>query len=300
MAFLGAQGGVALARRRSPSTSAFRWLSIALALGVVLVSACASGTSGKSPTATTQPDATAARAGQPDRDEPVRWGYNPRRSTRQRDPPFQYAALPPGYRIEAYVGGLQQPTSLAFTPDGRLLVGEQGGAIRVVQDGRLLPDPFYVADVFLPEPEDIVELGLEAITVDPEFEENRYVYVYYVADDPGQRTVLARLRDEDGRGVVDKELLSLDAAPKCCHVAGSMRFAPDGALFVNIGDHQMEAEAQNRGSPFGAILGADAWFRDGVGHGRFPSNYCSLESPNRFYFRGYYQGRHLASNEFLN
>jgi glucose/arabinose dehydrogenase len=184
----------------------------------------------------------------------MRWGYDPRRSTRQRDPPVQYAGLPPGYRIETYASGLELPTSLAFTPDGRMLVGEQGGAIRVVQDGRLLPDPFYVADVFLPEREDIVELGLEAITVDPNFQTNRYVYAYYVTKDPDQRTVLVRLRDEDGRGVVDKELLSLDAAPDCCHVAGSMRFALDGALFIDIGDHQMEAEAQNRGSPFGSIL----------------------------------------------
>ncbi len=245
--------------RRSTLGGSSRWhLGIALAAGVLLLAACGPGSSEAPPTPTTDIlGATASNAPTPlpFREGVIRWGYHPGRETGQRDPPPQFAALPPGYRIEAYVTGLQQPTSFAFTPDGRLLVTEQTGAIRVVENGRLQPEPFYVADVFFPGSGDrIIELGLVGITVDPDFERNGYVYTYSTTKDREQRTVLARIRDEDGRGTDLEEILSLEAAPDCCHISGSLRFAPDGALFVTVGDHQMEAEAQNRGSPFGSIL----------------------------------------------
>ncbi|OGO51988.1 MAG: hypothetical protein A2148_04075 [Chloroflexi bacterium RBG_16_68_14] len=92
------------------------------------------------------------------------------------------------------------------------------------------------------------------IAVDPDFARNGYIYLYYTTKADKQRTVLARIREEDGRGTDLEWLFSLEAAPDCCHIAGSLRFAPDGTLFVTVGDHQMETEAQNRGSPFGAIL----------------------------------------------
>ena len=259
MALLGTQRSVALARQ--PGAGKLRrgwppWLSIAFTLAALLLSSCASGTAGKvaTPTVWPSPSATSSVMGAEQRAGPIRWGYDPSKATGRRDPPAEYAALPPGYRIEAVVGGLQRPTSIAFTPDGRMLVAEQGGAVRVVKDGQLQPEPFYVFDAFVPDRDGVVELGLVGIAVDPDFGENGYVYAYYTAKNREQRTVLARVREDGGRGTDLEELFSLDAAPRCCHIAGSLRFAPDGTLFVTVGDHQMEPEAQNRGSPFGAIL----------------------------------------------
>ncbi len=241
------------------------WLCLAFTVGALLLAACSSGSAGTpptpsptstptlSPTATPAPTPAPPPAAQGER--PSRWGYDPSKPTGLRDPPPQFASLPAGYRIETVVTGLRRPTAIAFTPDGRLLVAEQAGAIRVVTDGQLEPRPFYEPNVFLPGNENaIIELGLVGITVDPEFERNRSVYVYYTTDEPARRTVLARIRDVDGRGTALQEILSLTAAPRCCHIAGSLRFAPDGTLFVTVGDHQMEDEAQNRQSPFGAIL----------------------------------------------
>jgi glucose/arabinose dehydrogenase len=188
-------------------------------------------------------------------DSPIRWGNDPRSNNGQPDAPPHFEGLPAGYRIETYVTGLDHPTAIAFTPDGRLLVAEQGGAVRVVQDGVLKRQSFYDVPAYTPvTPEGFSELGLDGITVDPDFARNGFVYVYYSAKDPRRRTVLARLRDDDGHGKDLRVVMSLPAAPECCHIAGSLRFAPDDTLFVMVGDHQLEAAAQDIGLPYGGVL----------------------------------------------
>lgn len=252
MATLGAR--LAVAALLIPVRPRTTWLGAAAVACALLLVACGagSGSAVETPNATVDEPTTAPTQGA---GQPTRWGYDPGFATGGRDPSPTFAALPAGYSIDTFVTGLEQPTSLAFTTDGRLLITEQRGAIRVVEDGRLRAEPFFTADVFLPDAGDgIIELGLVGITADPEFEENGYVYIYYTAAQPQQRTVLARLRDDAGLGVELTEIFSLDATPECCHIAGSLRFAPDGTLFVTVGDHQLEVEAQNRGSAYGTIL----------------------------------------------
>lgn len=237
-----------------------------VALLALAGAACASGSKGAPATPSPRVLGATARADTPttsplQQEGLLRWGFHPGRETGQRDAPVQYSALPPGYRIETYATGLDRPTALGFLPDGTLLVAEQGGTVRVIHDGALEPEPFFVTEAYFPRSEDqIIELGLVGLAADPAFAQNRLVYLYYATDEPERRTVLARVRDEGGRGTGLEEIFSLDAAPACCHIAGSLRFAPDGTLFVSVGDHQMETSAQDRSSPFGAILRID---RDG-------------------------------------
>ena len=224
-----------------------RWLPLAV-IGAVVV-ACGAG-SGETPTPTaTAVPPTATAPG----DEPLRWGYNPLQATGEHDSQALYNPLPLGYRIETVLSGLDRPTQLAAIPDGRLLVTEQAGTVRVVQDGRLLDEPFFAVDVYLPQLDGTVELGLVGIAIDPEFDEQPYVYLSYAADNP-RRTVIARVRDEGGRGVDLEEILSWEAAPICCHIGGGMTFAPDGTLFIGAGDHGMPNVAQDPTQPPGSIL----------------------------------------------
>src|SRR5262245_27412653 len=70
------------------------------------------------------------------------------------------------------------PTALAFTPDGRLLVTQQTGQLRVYQNGALLAAPaldLTVGDKICP----YFERGLLGVAVDPDFAANHYIYVYY-------------------------------------------------------------------------------------------------------------------------
>ncbi len=226
-----------------------RWLPLGLLAAAALLVAC-TGDNNRAPTATTT--VTSSPTAVPD-DEPRRWGYNPLLPTGEKDSQALFNPLPVGYRIETVLTGLDRPTQLAGTPDGRLLVVEQPGTVRVVQDGRLLEEPFVTVDVYLPELEGTVELGLVGIAVDPEFEEYPYVYLDYAADNP-RRTVVARVRDEGGRGRDVEEILSWEAAPPCCHIGGGMRFAPDGTLFIGVGDHEGPGLAQDPSTPPGSIL----------------------------------------------
>src|SRR5262245_55862689 len=83
------------------------------------------------------------------------------------------ASLPAGFS-ESFVGGLTDPTAMAIAPDGRLFVCEQGGDLRVIKNGALLPTPFVSIGV-----DALLERGLLGVAFDPNFVTNQYVYVYY-------------------------------------------------------------------------------------------------------------------------
>src|SRR5437762_5592724 len=85
------------------------------------------------------------------------------------------ATLPPGF-VEAQVGGnlSGSPTAMAFAPDGRLFVCQQGGQLRVIKNGSLLSTPFVSLTV-----DSSGERGLLGIAFDPNFATNHYLYVYY-------------------------------------------------------------------------------------------------------------------------
>jgi glucose/arabinose dehydrogenase len=89
------------------------------------------------------------------------------------------ATVPPGFSESQVVSGLRNPTAMAFAPDGRLFVCEQGGTLRVIKDGSLLPAPFVTLTV-----NSVGERGLLGVAFDPAFGVNGYVYVYYTATAP--------------------------------------------------------------------------------------------------------------------
>jgi glucose/arabinose dehydrogenase len=88
--------------------------------------------------------------------------------------PAAAASLPAGFTETQVASGLASPTAMAFAPDGRLFVCEQGGRLRVIKDGALLPTPFATLTVNASG-----ERGLLGVAFDPAFQLNRYVYVYY-------------------------------------------------------------------------------------------------------------------------
>ena len=63
---------------------------------------------------------------------------------------------------------------MQFAPDGRLFVAEQGGRLRVIKNGALLPTPFITLPV-----DSAGERGLLGVAFDPNFAANQFVYLYY-------------------------------------------------------------------------------------------------------------------------
>jgi len=224
-------------------------VAFALVATLSLTAACASG----SPAGESRPTAESAAL-----------GVSTATAAEQPLPSRSFAAsLPEGYRIETVLDGLELPTSIAALPDGRLLITEQvAGRVRVVEDGRLLDEPWFELPVFVQtESFAVQELGLVTIAADPAFDENGYVYIYYTEQREGDegRTVFARLREVDGRGAELTPLVTIDLAPVKSHIAGGIAFQ-DGAILLGVGDHEDHSLAPQLASPAGKVLRID---RDG-------------------------------------
>jgi glucose/arabinose dehydrogenase len=158
------------------------------------------------------------------------------------------------YRVQTVVRGLDRPWGLAFLPDGRMLVTERPGRVRVVErDGRLSPPLGGVPPVF-----DRGQGGLLDVALHPRFADNHLVYLSYA--EPGPRgtagTAVARGR-LGGTGLEDVRVIYRQE-PKVTgtsHFGSRLVFAPDGTLFVTQGDRYGErAQAQDLSSLIGKIV----------------------------------------------
>ena len=81
---------------------------------------------------------------------------------------------PSGFTGTTIASGFTNPTAFAIHPDGRIFVCQQGGALRVVKNGALLPTPFMTLTV-----NSTGERGLLGVAFDPNYAVNKYIYVYY-------------------------------------------------------------------------------------------------------------------------
>jgi glucose/arabinose dehydrogenase len=158
-------------------------------------------------------------------------------------------------RVETVAGGLSHPWALAFLPDGRMLVTERPGRLRIVTaDGRLSPPLAGVPRVFARG-----QGGLHDIILDRGFLQNRAVYSCYAEPaDGGGRTAMtrARLNDEGGR-LDDVQVIFRQEGPLSSgnHFGCRIVQARDGTLFLTLGDHfGPRDEAQNLANHLGKIV----------------------------------------------
>ncbi|MFK7742545.1 MAG: sorbosone dehydrogenase family protein [Planctomycetota bacterium] len=161
---------------------------------------------------------------------------------------------PAGFTYETLVDGpLQSATAMAFLPDGRLLITERAtGNVRLFANGQLAGSPWANIQVHSGGP--FAEAGLLGIAVDPDFLNNRYVYVYYTAPG-GSENHIARLQDINGSGQNLTVLTQPGAiTAQLYHNGGTMVFGHDGTLFVGTGDALGAALAQDLNSWRGKVL----------------------------------------------
>jgi glucose/arabinose dehydrogenase len=93
--------------------------------------------------------------------------------------------LPTGFAQQIVATGFTGATAMALLPDGRILVCEQTGDLRMMKNGCLLPEPVLSLTV-----DSYWERGLIGITLDPRFPENGHVYLCYVAPQAPSRLPL--------------------------------------------------------------------------------------------------------------
>jgi glucose/arabinose dehydrogenase len=165
--------------------------------------------------------------------------------------PLTAATLPSGFTETQVASGLSSPTAMAFAPDGRLFVAQQGGALRVIKNGSLLATPFVTVPVNANG-----ERGLLGVAFDPDFASNPYVYVYYTATSPTVHNRVSRFTASGDTAVAGSEvvLLDLNTLGAEIHNGGALHFGPDGKLYIAAGENGNSANAQTLGNLLGKML----------------------------------------------
>jgi aldose sugar dehydrogenase len=156
------------------------------------------------------------------------------------------------FRVVELVRGLEQPWSLAFLPDGRMLVTEKVGRLRVVKDGRL--DPRSIEG--LPEVEVHGQGGLMDVALHPRFPENGLVYLSYAErGEGGVGTAVARGRLA-GHRLEDVQVI-FRQQPKGStgrHFGSRLVFDREGHLNLTLGDRGEMERAQKPDDHAGSVI----------------------------------------------
>jgi glucose/arabinose dehydrogenase len=148
-------------------------------------------------------------------------------------------------------------SSMAFTPDGRLFFSEKNtGQIRIMERGNVLNKPFAtLQDSYVD-----AEQGMLGLTIDPLFEKNHYVYLYYTATTNNGNEIVNRLvRFTDANNTAKNKVILIDNIPAISgyHSGGAIAFGPDDKLYLGIGDATVPEFSQNPSVLLGKVLRID-------------------------------------------
>lgn len=156
------------------------------------------------------------------------------------------------FKTQTIVDNLSHPWGMAFLPDGNILITERTGRLRIVENGKLNPKPI----TGLPDIAVTGQGGLLDVALHPDFANNRWAYLSFASKgEGGYGTEVIRARLE---GMKLKELKKIfTAVPKAGggnHFGSRLLFAPDGKLFITLGDRGEQEKAQDIGQHPGSLI----------------------------------------------
>ncbi len=162
------------------------------------------------------------------------------------------------YRVETVASGLDHPWSLAFLPDGRMLVTERPGRLRLIEpgpDGRpqLRPDPVAGVPPVLSQGQS----GLFEVLPDPDFARNRRILLSYAHGQPQANHLRVTAATLEGDRLVDARPIftSQPAKTETQHFGGRMAWLADGSLLLGMGDGNLErTDAQRLHTHLGKFM----------------------------------------------
>ena len=165
------------------------------------------------------------------------------------------ATLLSDYSETLFASGIANAVAMEFAPDGRLFVCQQAGALRVIENGVLLPDAFVTLNVdYHGEPGS--ERGLLGIAFDPDFAANQWLYVYYTTNSSPAHNQVSRFTANGNFAVPGSEvvLLELDNQTGDNHNGGAIHFGADGKLYIGVGENGNRDNAQTLTNLLGKVL----------------------------------------------
>ncbi len=157
------------------------------------------------------------------------------------------------YEVSTVVEGLDHPWSIAFLPNGDMLVTERPGRLRVIRNGSLMPDPIGgVPNVY-----GVNQGGLLEVALDPDFASTRTIFISYAHGTPNANTTRLARATFDGVTLTDLQVI-FEAGPMrqtSAHYGGRMAFLPDGTLLLTLGDgFDYREQAQVLGNHLGKVV----------------------------------------------
>jgi glucose/arabinose dehydrogenase/PKD repeat protein len=151
--------------------------------------------------------------------------------------------VPDGFQVETLANVFEYPTAFSFLPDGRILVAEKSGMLKMMENGVVLAQP--VIDL-RGQVNDYVDRGFVDVAVDPDFTLNHYIYLFYTYRPPTMAhdspdKVMGRIERYILRGNVvspaDATLILDDfESTRENHSVDSIRWSPEGYMFVSFGE----------------------------------------------------------------
>lgn len=156
-------------------------------------------------------------------------------------------------KVQTVASGLDHPWSVAFLPDGRVLVTERAGRLRVIAGGKLQPG----AIAGVPKVYEAGQGGLFDVLPHPKFAQNRLVYLSYAAGTPGANATRIARATLDGNRLANLRVI-FEVSPKKdtpVHYGGRMAWLPDGTLAMTTGDgFEYREKAQDRAGLLGKVI----------------------------------------------
>ena len=168
------------------------------------------------------------------------------------------------FRMEVLARDLETPWAIAFLPDGRILITERPGRLRIVEKGTLLPSPVKGT----PKVWEKQDGGLLDVEVHPQYARNRWIYLSYsealpshvptpALPDPPSMTVIARGRINKANEWVDQQVVFRASTAvynsSNAHYGSRFVFDRGNRLFFSLGDKQVIAHAQDLSKATGKI-----------------------------------------------
>ena len=152
------------------------------------------------------------------------------------------------YKFEVVADNLTIPWSIDWLPDGTAIFTERNGNLRMIQDEQLVQEPLLSLSV------GGVEGGMLGVAVDPDYEQNNFIYLYYTYNEFLTTTnKVVRYHLDDKTVTEDKVLIDgIPGGP--FHDGGRIQFGPDGKLYIATGDAGDPNLSQDLGSVAGKIL----------------------------------------------
>ncbi len=160
------------------------------------------------------------------------------------------------FQVEVLATGLSQPMHLARLDDGRIFISEIAGKVRV-----FFPLTKQIQEVGNMEVTTANEMGLLGMALDPDFGQNGWIYLLHSPPDyPGHILSRFTIKDNKMDMASHKEVLRWEVQrQECCHHGGTLRFGPDGSLYISTGDNTNPFGESDSYAPLDERPGRGPW-----------------------------------------